>query len=88
MQDKFFAAQIDHHITRIDLHGNHTIPDALEQLEKELFWVFNKGVKYCEVVHGIGTGKLAEAVHATLHKNPLVVAFQESEHGGSCFVLF
>lgn len=88
MQDKFFAAHIDHQIITIDLHGTDTISDALDQLEKELFRVFNTSARYCKVVHGIGTGKLAEAVHTALHKNPLVFGFQESEYGGSCVVLF
>ena len=86
--DKFFAAEINPHTVTIDLHESYTIVDALEQLEKELFLVFNRGEKYCRVVHGIGTGRLADAVHEALTKNPLVLDWQESEQGGSCLVIF
>lgn len=86
--DKFFAAEINPHTVVIDLHTTNTVIGALEQLEKELFLVFNTGEKYCRVIHGIGTGILAEAVHKALSKNPLVADWQESEQGGSCLILF
>lgn len=89
MQDKlFFAAEIDTGISVIDLHAADNIPDALEQLEKELFFLFNKGILYGKVIHGIGSGRLAEAVHERLEKNPLVKEWREAEQGGSCIVLF
>ena len=87
MKDKFFAAEIDSHIASIDLHGSFTITDALEQLEKELFFLSQRGERYCTVIHGIGTGRLASAVHERLEKHPLVVGWQESESGGRCLVL-
>lgn len=86
--DIFFAAEIDSHIAVIDLHEFTTIPEALEQLEKQLFLLFNKGEKYVRVVHGIGAGILGSAVHETLKKNPLVKNWKESEYGGSCIVVF
>lgn len=87
-REKFFAAEIDSHIAVIDLHQSSTLFDALEQLENELFFLSQQGTRYCSVVHGIGTGRLAEAVHERLEKHPLVVAWQESEQGGRCLVLF
>lgn len=88
MHDKFFAAEIDSHIASIDLHGRITLTDALEQLEKELFFLSQRGERYCTVIHGIGTGRLASVVHEQLEKHPLVVVWQESEQGGRCLVLF
>lgn len=88
MDDPFFAVEIDQKTVEIDLHNNYTITGALEQLEKELFLVFNNGAKNCRVVHGIGAGKLALAVHDTLTHHPLVRQWKESERGGSCLVIF
>lgn len=87
MHDKFFAAEIDSSIASIDLHGNTNIVDALEQLEKELFFLSQQGERYCTVIHGIGTGRLAAVVHEKLEKHPLVVGWKESEQGGRCLVL-
>jgi len=89
MQDElFFAAEIDTGILVVDLHAFDTIPEALEQLEKELFFLFNKGVLYIKIIHGIGSGRLGSAVHERLHQNPLVKAWKETEQGGSCIVIF
>ena len=77
-----------HDLPTIDLHGISPVQNALEQLEKELFLSFQRGEKCCRVIHGIGSGKLAEAVHAALTKNPMVVEFAEEETGGSCIVRF
>lgn len=87
LDDVFFAAEIDSHIAVIDLHEFYTISEALEQLEQKLFLLFNKGEKYIRVVHGIGSGSLAAAVHGVLDKNPLVKNWRESEKGGSCILL-
>lgn len=77
-----------HDLPTIDLHGTRFLQDALEQLEKELFFFFQKGEKNVRVIHGIGTGKLAHAVHEALTKNPMVVEFGEEETGGSCIICF
>ncbi len=70
----------------IDLHHASTITDALEQLEHELFLVYMNKLGECRVIHGIGTGALAQAVHEELSKNPMVRQWREEEHGGSCRV--
>lgn len=85
--DLFFAS-LHPHIFRIDLHGISDIVSALEQLEKELFFAFQKGELYCQVIHGIGSGKLAAAVHESLQKHPMVQNFHEAESGGSCSASF
>jgi len=86
--DLFFAAEIDGGILVIDLHAADNIPDALEQLEKKLFFLFNNGILYSKVIHGIGSGRLAEAVHEYLDRNPLVKEWRETEQGGSCIIIF
>ena len=88
IQDKFFAAEIDCNIATIDLHQSINIFDALEQLEHGLYILSSRGLFYCTVVHGIGSGQLAEAVHERLKKHPLVSGSRESESGGRCLVVF
>ncbi|MFH1286336.1 MAG: Smr/MutS family protein [Candidatus Magasanikbacteria bacterium] len=73
-------------IPSIDLHTCELIPDALEKLETELFLLFQKGERRIEVVHGIGEGKMAAAVHRELNRNPMVGSRLESDHGGSCII--
>ncbi len=70
----------------IDLHKMNTIPDALEQLEHELFLVYTRKEMQCRVIHGIGEGKLSAAVHEALSRNPMVRQWQEEDHGGSCLI--
>lgn len=74
------------HIPVIDLHGIIDPFLALEQLEKELFLLFQHKHHSLRVVHGIGTGRLADLVHEALQNNPLVVKFEEENTGGSCLV--
>lgn len=84
---KFFAANISPTLPTIDLHYSGSVSDALEKLEKGLS-NFVQMEQYCRVVHGIGEGVLATAVHESLNKNPLVAEWREEENGGSCIVLF
>ncbi|MBT3418927.1 MAG: Smr/MutS family protein [Candidatus Magasanikbacteria bacterium] len=86
MSDPFFAAEIDHNISTIDLHNTTEVFSALEQLERELFLFGKSEMRYCRVVHGIGKGVLANAVHDALIKNPMVHEYKCV--GGSCLVLF
>lgn len=72
----------------IDLHKSENVDDALDQLEKELFFAFQNKIKYCRVVHGIGEGILKKAVVEYLKKHPLVSDFKEGESGGDCIVAF
>ena len=88
MDDIFFAAEIDSHIARIDLHTEDNILSALEQLEQKLFLLFNKEERYVRIIYGIGSGRLRISVHEALSKNPLVKSWKESEGGGSCIILF
>jgi dsDNA-specific endonuclease/ATPase MutS2 len=83
---KKFAAEIDHNIEKIDLHSTTNIFDALEKLEKGLYNMYIEKKEYCEVIHGIGEGKLSSAVHNALQKNPLISDYYC--RGGSCLVFF
>ncbi len=84
----FLSAEIDPAIPVIDLHSTDSISEALEKMERELFRLHIQRVRYCKVVHGIGSGLLADAVHRVLNKHPLVQAHQEAGNGGACLVLF
>jgi dsDNA-specific endonuclease/ATPase MutS2 len=70
-------------IPTIDLHGTSDVVTGIEQLEKELFSLYNQGNQYCRVIHGIGSGRLADVVHEVLKKNPLIIEWKEEESGGS-----
>ena len=70
----------------IDLHDSASIQEALSALDTGLFLLFKKGEREVRVIHGIGTGKLAGAVHESLEKNPMVVGRKEAADGGSCVV--
>ncbi|MEK7644467.1 MAG: Smr/MutS family protein [Patescibacteria group bacterium] len=84
---KFFAASISPTLPTIDLHNFGSVSDALEKLGKGLSDFVQKE-QYCRVVHGIGEGVLAVAVHESLNKNSLVAEWREEENGGSCIVIF
>lgn len=86
--DPFFAASIDPHISVIDLHESTSIPDALDLMERALFRLAQEKKQYCRIIHGVGEGVLAVAVHRVLRKHPLVTDWQEAPDGGSCLVLF
>lgn len=73
-------------ISTIDLHHCDTVADALEGLERELFRYGREKEQIIRIVHGIGTGALAAAVHEALEKNPMVVSWEENNDGGSCIV--
>mgnify|MGYP001581596487 FL=1 len=72
----------------IDLHGIPSIQEALELLERELYRAWKLKIREGRIVHGIGEGKMAEAVHEVLKKNPIIRSWQEDESGGSCIIFF
>ena len=83
----FSAAEMDENCPEIDLHSSQSIPEAIDQLERELYFYYQDGADYCEVIYGGGTGDLKEAVLKELDENPMVKEFKK-KHGGSCIVLF
>ena len=73
---KLFAAEIDHNLPTVDLHG--LFPDeAKNKLDNFLFDSFNKKSGAIRVVYGIGTGKLKEEILLFLGKHGLVEALQD-----------
>jgi len=84
---KFFAAEIDPNIYKIDLHGDINMESAMEKLDRELLKVYNLGLNYCLIIHGIGEGVLSKKVHESLRTNPIVEGFKLGEDGGSTLVI-
>lgn len=58
----------------LDLHG-HTTAEAIEILEQRVSRAVMAGMHEIEVVHGVGTGAVREAVHARLGKLAAVAKF-------------
>jgi len=87
MKETIFIALSNNNILTIDLHKSDNVVNALEQLEKELFFIFKKNEKYCKVIYGVGSGVLKNKVLEALDKNPMVKDFFESADG-YCIVEF
>lgn len=58
----------------IDLHGK-TIAEAIEIVESTLDRAVMQSTREIEIVHGLGTGKLKNAIHKYLSKHSDFVAF-------------
>ncbi len=70
----------------IDLHHSSSVTEAIEQLNRELFFAYQKKVSQCTIIFGIGEGVLRAAVLQELKKHPQVRSVSEDESGGSCVV--
>ncbi len=81
-----WAAQYDRAIETIDLHTEQTVPDALQQLDHELFIFYNRRVAVCRIVYGIGTGVLRSAVLAAIRQHPFIEEWMEEDGGGSALI--
>lgn len=87
MEDILYQTLVnDNNLFLIDLHKSENVVDALDQLEKELFFAFKNKIKYCRVVYGVGEGILRKEVLQNLKKHPLICSFKEGESGGDCIV--
>ncbi len=81
---KIFAAEIDHNLPVIDLHG--LFPDeAKNQLDNFLYQCFQKRISAARVVYGIGTGKLQGQILPFLANHGLVEI--SKDEGGSAIVI-
>lgn len=76
LEEALFAAEIDSQISSIDLHGMR-VHEALDELHPFLAECVAYGDRYCEVVHGIGTGRLASAIQEDLARLPSVKGFKQ-----------
>ena len=74
----------------IDLHGD-SVDLALARLDEFLHQQFLRDTEVIKIIHGRGTGKLRQAVHAWLKKQELVRYFRDSQaptqQGGATFAV-
>lgn len=88
MEDILYSVLInDDSLFLIDLHESKNVVDALEQLEKGLYFAVKNKIKYCRVVCGIGEGVLKKEVLRNLQKHSLVYDFREGESGGDFIII-
>ena len=59
-----------------------TIDEALPMVEKYLDRAFAEGLPRVQIVHGVGSGRLRQAIKALLEYHPLVRRFQAGDAGG------
>ena len=73
-----------HIAAEIDLHGL-TVQEALARVDRYLDDALLAGLSTVRLVHGIGSGRLREALHAWLARRPHVRAFELAppERGGA-----
>lgn len=83
----FFGASLDEYAPTIDLHTTTNITDAINMLDRGLYREFQNEATYVRIIHGIGEGKLAKAVHDALEANPMVRDWKQEEHGGATIAL-
>ena len=67
-----FAAELGD-APSLDLHGM-SVDVALSQLDAFINHEFVEGTEAVHIIHGRGTGKLRDAIHAWLKKNTEMVA--------------
>jgi DNA mismatch repair protein MutS2 len=67
--------------TELRLLG-YTVEEALPVVEKYLDQAFTQGVSRLRIVHGIGSGRLRDAITDLLSQHPLVHRFQAGDVGG------
>jgi DNA mismatch repair protein MutS2 len=65
----------------------YTVTEALPAVEKYLDQAFMQGVLRVRIIHGIGSGRLREAVTDLLDGHPLVRRFQEGDTGGGMTIV-
>ena len=61
-------------VQTLDLHG-YTVVNAISTLESWLNSAILQGCTQLQVIHGLGSGKIQKAVHATLSQYKVVRAF-------------
>jgi len=75
---ELFAAELGACPT-IDLH-HYTIDLAIHELEQFIDRAFLQGEDAVKIIHGRGTGRLRQAIHAWLKKQTVyVAAFQDAQ---------
>jgi DNA mismatch repair protein MutS2 len=64
-----------------------TIDEALPTVEKYLDRAFTEGLPRVHIVHGVGSGRLRQAIIAVLEHHPLVRRFQAGDAGGGMTIV-
>jgi DNA mismatch repair protein MutS2 len=72
-----FAAEIGS-APMIDLHNLET-HEALLTLDRFINHEFMEGTEAVKIIHGRGTGKLRDTVHAFLRNHDLVAKFRDAQ---------
>ena len=64
-----------------------TIDEALPTVEKYLDRAFTEGLPRVHIMHGVGSGRLRQAILALLEHHPLVRRFQAGDAGGGTTIV-
>ncbi len=64
-----------------------TVDEALPAVEQYLERALGRGLSRVRIVHGIGTGRLRDAITELLRRHPLVRRFQAGDAGGGSTVV-
>jgi DNA mismatch repair protein MutS2 len=72
--------------TELRLLG-YTVEEALPAVEKYLDQAFTQGVPRLRIVHGVGSGRLRDAITDLLSQHPLVHRFQAGDIGGGTTIV-
>jgi DNA mismatch repair protein MutS2 len=64
-----------------------TLDEALPTVEKYLDRAFTAGLPRVHIVHGVGSGRLRQAITALLEHHPLVRRFQAGDAGGGTTIV-
>jgi DNA mismatch repair protein MutS2 len=80
------AAATDALSAELGLLGS-TVDEALPAVEKYLDRAFTEGLLRVHIVHGVGSGRLRQAITALLEHHPLVKRFQAGDAGGGSTIV-
>jgi DNA mismatch repair protein MutS2 len=64
-----------------------TVDEALPAVEKHLDRAFTEGLPRVHIIHGVGSGRLRQAITALLEHHPLVRRFQAGDAGGGTTIV-
>ena len=64
-----------------------TVDEALPAVEKHLDRAFTAGLPRVHIIHGVGSGRLRQAITALLEHHPLVRRFQAGDAGGGTTIV-
>ena len=69
---------VEERVANVDLHGQ-TVREALEHLDLALDRALRENAAYIDVIHGIGTGALLEAVQGYMKRSKHIKRFEQLE---------